>query len=106
MTYNWKTLPKGISMSATPQTARLNFRLTPQIKRAIEEAAEQMGQTVSDFAISTLAQAARQVIQDRNVTRLSERDRKAFMAILDNDNSQPNKSLVVAAKRYRKQVRS
>jgi uncharacterized protein (DUF1778 family) len=85
--------------------ARLNVRLAPDIKRTIEEAAAQLGQTVSDFAVSTLVQAARQVIREQDVTRLSERDRKLFVALLDNETSQPNKTLVAAAKRYQKQVR-
>jgi uncharacterized protein (DUF1778 family) len=84
--------------------ARLNVRLTPGIKRTIEAAAAELGQTVSDFAISTLVQAARQVIRERNVTRLSERDRKHFLAMLDDESTRPNKALVAAAKRYKKQV--
>ena len=66
--------------------ARLNFRLPSEIKETIEEAAAHLGQTVSDFAISTLAQTARQVIQDHNITRLSQQDRNRFVALLDDTN--------------------
>ena len=45
-------------MPGTKSDARLNFRLTGELKKTIEDAAAQMGQTVSDFAISTLVQAA------------------------------------------------
>ena len=41
----------------------------------IEEAAASLGQSVSDFAVSTLVHQARSVIEQRNVTTLSDRDR-------------------------------
>ncbi len=43
--------------------ARLNFRLPADLKAVIEEAAATLGQSVSDFAISTLVQTARTVLQ-------------------------------------------
>jgi uncharacterized protein (DUF1778 family) len=92
-------------MAATKQVARLNIRLDQEIKRSIEEAAAHMGQTVSDFATSSLVQAARKVIQERNVTRLSERDRQLFAAMLEDESSKPNSALVRASKRYKKKVR-
>jgi uncharacterized protein (DUF1778 family) len=91
-------------MPQLQQPARLNFRLPAEIKQVIEAAALQRGQTVSDFAISTLAQSARQIVEDQNATRLSARDRKKFMSILDNRSARPNKALKEAAKRYKKQV--
>ena len=92
-------------MAATKHIARLNIRLDPEIKRTIEEAAAHMGQTVSDFATSALVQVARKVIQEQNVTRLSERDRQLFAAMLADESSKPNAALVGASKRYKKQVR-
>lgn len=91
-------------MRGTKQEARLNFRLTPAHKKTIEEAAAQMGQNVSDFAIATLVQAARKIIDEQTITRLSERDRQLFMAMLDDESTKPNKALANAARRYRKQV--
>jgi uncharacterized protein (DUF1778 family) len=84
--------------------ARINFRLSSDLKKTIEDAAAELGQSISDFAISTLTQAARKVLHDQQVTRLSERDRKVFSAMLDKESSKPNAALVKAAKRYKKQV--
>ena len=42
---------------------RLNFRLPSNLKELIQEAAESLGQSVSDFAVSTLVQQARSVIE-------------------------------------------
>lgn len=91
-------------MPGTTSDARLNFRLKGELKQTIEDAAAQMGQTVSDFAISTLVQASRRILHERQVTRLSERDRQLFAEMLDDQSTKPNKALVKAAKRYKKQV--
>jgi len=46
-------------MPETKNDARLNFRINSELKKTIEDAAAQTGQTVSDFAVSTLLQASR-----------------------------------------------
>jgi len=91
-------------VSATNSDARINFRLSGDLKKTIEDAAAELGQSISDFAISTLVQTARQILRDQQVTRLSERDRQRFAAMLDDESSKPCDALVKAAKRYRKQV--
>ncbi len=60
--------------------ARINFRLSSDLKKTIEDAAAEIGQSISDFAISTLVHAARKILHDQQVTRLSERDRQVFSA--------------------------
>jgi uncharacterized protein (DUF1778 family) len=49
-------------------------------------------------------QKARRILRDQQITRLSDRDRKRFVAMLDDSSSMPNEALVKAVKRYRKQV--
>ena len=88
-------------MSAT-QDARLNFRLPADLKETIEEAAAQLGQSMTDFAVSTLVQNAREVIEQHNVTRLSSRDRDVFIKMLDDVDAKPNATLAAAARRYKK----
>ncbi len=90
---------------SSAKDARINFRLTPELKRTIEEAAAQMGQNVSDFAISTLLQSARKILNEQSVTRLSERDRHLFAAMLDDESTKPNEALSKAVKRFKKQVK-
>lgn len=92
-------------MGAVNEVARLNIRLAPEIKQTIEEAAAHLGQTVCDFATATLVQTARRVIDDQNATRLSQRDRELFAALLEDDSSKPNPALIAAAKRYRERAR-
>lgn len=82
--------------------ARLNFRLPNDLKEVIEEAATAMGQSVSDYAIATLVKSSQIVLQQSQTTVLSNRDRKIFVALLDDSNAKPSRALTEAAKRYKK----
>lgn len=91
-------------MATGARDSRLNFRLPSDLKEVIEEAAASLGQSVSDFAVSTLVQQARSVIEQRNVTVLSNSDRERFIDLLDNADARPNAALTKAAKRYKKHL--
>jgi uncharacterized protein (DUF1778 family) len=91
-------------MAKPKSDAQISLRLSSDLKETIEDAAVVMGQSIDDFAISTLAQVACKVLEDQQVTRLSERDRQLFVAMLDSDLSKPNAALVSATKRYKKHV--
>ena len=91
-------------MPETKRDARLNFRINSELKKSIEDAAAQTGQTVSEFAISTLIRESRRILREEQVTYLSERDRQLFVEMLDDSSTKPNSALVAAAKRYKKQV--
>ncbi|WP_165226552.1 DUF1778 domain-containing protein [Aquisphaera insulae] len=91
-------------MSTGARNARLNVRLPADLKQVIEEAAASVGQSVSDFAVSTLVQQARSVIEQRTATTLSARDRERFIAILDDSTARPNAALVRAARRYKRNL--
>lgn len=84
--------------------ARLNFRLPAELKEVIEAAAAHLGQSVSDYALSTLVHDAREVIQQHDVTVLSNRDRDMFLAVLDDADAKPNKALLRAATMYKKHI--
>jgi uncharacterized protein (DUF1778 family) len=77
----------------------------PPTSRTIEEAAAQLGQTVSDFAVSTLVHTARQVIHEQRVTVLTQRDWELFTAIIDDTSAKPNKTMIAVAKRYTQRIR-
>lgn len=91
--------------TAMKSDARLNFRLRADLKIVIEEAASQLGQSVSDFAISTLVRSARDVLQQSHTTELSNRDRDLFLSLLDDSKAKPNAALKVAVAKYKKHVR-
>ena len=54
--------------------ARLSFCLPSDLKTVIEKAAAALGQSVSDFAVSTLVQTAHSVLHQQSVTELTNRD--------------------------------
>jgi len=91
-------------VSTAKSEARINVRIATDLKREIEEAAAALGQTVSEFTISTVLREARQVIQDTQITRLSNRDRDTLLAALDSADAKPNAALRSAARRYKKRV--
>jgi uncharacterized protein (DUF1778 family) len=88
-------------MSATTRHGRLNFRLQRDQKSLIEKAAAVSGQSVSDFAVSSMLRAAQETIQSAATTRLSLRDGEVFLRMLESD-AEPNAALKRAAGRYRK----
>jgi uncharacterized protein (DUF1778 family) len=90
-----------MSAHTTSSDARLNFRLPAELKQTIEEAAARTGQSVSDFAVSTLVRTAREVIEQERITRLSNRDRDVFVSLLDDKEARPNKALTAAARKYK-----
>ena len=91
-------------MTRTGNDARLNFRLSSELKGIIEEAAAHMGQTVSDFAVSTLVQNARRVIEEHDRTELTNRDRDVFVNLLDDKKARPNRALAAAAREYKREM--
>jgi uncharacterized protein (DUF1778 family) len=81
---------------------RLDFRLSGDAKRLIEEAAAVSGQTVKQFAVSRLLQSAEEVLERHRNIHLSARDRDLFLELLDSD-AQPNEALREAAERFKRE---
>lgn len=93
-------------MSTTSENndARLNFRLPSNLKELIEQAATELGQSVTEFAVSSLVRDAREVIQQSQQTRLTNRDRRIFLAMLDDVDARPNAALKAAARKYKRRL--
>lgn len=85
------------------EEARLNFRLKPDVKERIEKAAAVTGKTLTEFAVTALANTAEEVLERYRVTRLSDRDRDIFLAVLDRS-SEPNQALKRAAKTHKRLI--
>lgn len=84
--------------------ARLNFRLSNDLKVVIEQAAGYLGQSVSEFAVSTLVRSAQNVIEQHDRTELSKKDRDVFLALLDDVDAAPNADLAAAAEKYKQEM--
>ena len=82
-------------------TTRLDYRVPPEVKDLIKQAAALCGLTETGFAVATLTDRARQVVQDQAVTKLSLRDWAKLNAMLQSD-GRPGTRLRAAGRRYRK----
>jgi uncharacterized protein (DUF1778 family) len=92
-----------VTMATRASNTRLDVRLGEEQKDLIEQAAGFLGQTISAFTVATLVRQAEQVVERFGMLRLSDRDRDAFLAALDNA-PQPSAKLRKAAKRHAGQV--
>jgi uncharacterized protein (DUF1778 family) len=81
------------------QTERIEMRVSPKDKALIEKAAAISGQALTAFAIANLVERAKEILARSEVTELSDRDRDAFLKILDQE--EPTPALVRAVKRHR-----
>ena len=84
-------------------TNRLEARVSPDLKRLFQHAAELQGVTLSDFLIQSLRQAALRTVQDHEILRLNKRDSLRFAKALLSP-PKPNARIRAAARRYRRVV--
>ena len=78
---------------------RMNFRMRPKVKSAIQRAAALSGMDDSVFAISAAYKAALETIKAHDRTMLAPQDYEAFFAALDGK-TMPNAKLSAAVKRH------
>jgi uncharacterized protein (DUF1778 family) len=79
--------------SQVRQTARVEFRMPPQLKKEIEEAAALLGATFTSFATEVLVERSRQVKRDHAMTVLCDQERDAFLRMIANP-PEPTDALV------------
>jgi uncharacterized protein (DUF1778 family) len=78
-----KDMRRAAMSARTNRTEKLDLRLTPNAKRALQSAAQASHKTVSDFVLESALARADSVLADRQVFRLDARRWAAFMAALD-----------------------
>ena len=83
------------------RTARLDIRLSVEAKEKIEQAAAVSNQSLNDFIVTSLLRASKEVLQRRQMIRLTNRDRDLFLAAFETD-VRPNRSLRKAAERSKR----
>jgi uncharacterized protein (DUF1778 family) len=91
-----------ISHSAL-KSDRLEARISANQKQLFQQAAYLLGRPLTDFVVSTLQDAAMQVIQEHELLKLLEQDRQLFAKSLMKPPS-PSNRLIKAVRRYRKEV--
>ncbi len=83
------------------ESARLELRVPAALKGLAERAANYQGQTVTAFVSQAVAERAREVVDHHTTLRLSNRDRKAFLAALESP-PEPSDRLKQAFARHKK----
>ena len=84
-----------------PKTARLEARVSADEKKLFQQAAALQGQSMTEFLVSCVHDAAKRTVQEHEMMELSARDRKAFVSALLKPPA-PGKRLKQAARRYKK----
>jgi uncharacterized protein (DUF1778 family) len=83
------------------KSERLEARLSTELKKLFQEAANLHGITMTDFVIRSAQEAAKRVVQEREVMRLGELDRRVFVSALLNP-PKPSSRLRSAVENYKK----
>jgi uncharacterized protein (DUF1778 family) len=65
------------------ETARVEFRMPPSLKKEVEDAAALLGATFTSFATETLVERSRQVKRDHAMTVLCDKERDAFLKMIE-----------------------
>jgi uncharacterized protein (DUF1778 family) len=84
---------------------RITARVSDNVRQTLEQAAELLGATVNQFVVQTAYQEAQRVIERESVIRLSQKDARKILSLLDNP-PQPNKRLKDAVKAFKGSVRA
>ncbi len=92
-----------MSVVAEKKTERVVSRVTPENRRALEQAAAWSGTSLNQFIVQAALHEAERVIEREQVLQLSLRDTADFLAALDNPPA-PNKRLLAALKVYQQDV--
>jgi uncharacterized protein (DUF1778 family) len=87
--------------SESSSYARINCRVSASIKKRAEEAAEILGQSITAFTETALAEKAGEVFSHMGAIRLSERDFQQFVQAI-NDPPRPTAKLRKAAAAYKR----
>jgi uncharacterized protein (DUF1778 family) len=82
------------------KTQRLEARLSRDQKELLQHAADLLGRTLTDFIVNASQEAAKKIIHEQQVIRLTIKDSHDFAQTLLNP-PKPNAALKTAAKRYR-----
>jgi uncharacterized protein (DUF1778 family) len=84
----------------TARVARLEARISPDLKRRLEYAASLRGASLTEFIVQSVQEAATRTIRENEVLTLSEQASIAFAEFLLNPPG-PNQKAMAAAKWYK-----
>lgn len=90
-------------LQQTLRAARLEARISPDLKRRLEYAASLRGTSLTEFVVQSVHDAATRTIRENEVLILNEQASAAFVETLLNPPA-PNRKAVAAAARYKQRL--
>jgi uncharacterized protein (DUF1778 family) len=84
---------------------RITARVSDSVRDTLEQAAELLGATVNQFVVQSAYLEAQRVIERETIIRLSQKDARKVLALLDNP-PKPAKRLKDAVKAFQGTVRA
>jgi len=84
---------------------RITARIPDKVRVTLEQAAELLGATVNQFVVQTAYQEAQRVLERESVIRLSQKDARKVLSLLDHP-PKPNRRLRDAAREFKGAVRA
>ncbi len=90
----------GMEHAIEERRKRITARVSDSVRVTLEQAAELLGATVNQFVVQTAYQEAQRVIERESIIRLSQKDARKVLSLLDSP-PKPNKRLKDAVKRFK-----
>ena len=87
----------------TQKVARIEARISPELKAMFQTAADIENITLSEFLTKSAREAAQDIISNHNVLKLNAEDSRAFADAILNP-KQPNAALKKAAAWYKQEL--
>ena len=103
MVPKWHHIP--MKPSTEESRTRITSRVSDTVRMTLEQAAELLGATVNQFVVQTAYQEAQRIIERESIIRLSQKDSRMVLSLLDNP-PKPNKRLRDAVKAFKGRVRA
>ncbi len=91
---------EAVPQLQTSRVARLEARISQDLKHRLEYAASLRGTTLTEFVVQSAQEAATRAIRENKALTMSERASVAFAELLLNP-PRPNQKAMAAAKRYK-----
>ena len=89
--------------SPTAQVARIEARISPELKAMFQTAADIENITLSEFLTKSAREAAQDIISNHNVLKLNAEDSRAFADAILNP-KEPNEVLKQAMRRHKQEL--
>lgn len=97
------SMQHSITNNQQTRQERLEARVSPELKRCLQYAADLLGCSLSEFVLRSAEEAANKVISERQIIKFTTEDSHAFVDALLNP-PQPNSALRSAFESYKREV--